>query len=152
MPGIGGSADLSDQTVIEDVAHRPVASIERYKRHGHYPGLILVEDNPAFAARLERALFDDHFEVVRVIAEDVPLDALESSFAVYQAAGLVVIYSSEALAPEEKRKLATLAAGRFFDLSVLQLPVEEPAAVRKVLSLIQPLRGVADNKNLDKIN
>jgi bifunctional enzyme CysN/CysC/sulfate adenylyltransferase subunit 1 len=145
-------ADLSDQTVIEDVAQKPVASMERYKRHGHYPGLILVEDNPALAARLERALFDDHFEVVHLNAEDVPLEILETNLVVYQATGLVVIYSSEALAPEAKRKLATLAAGRFFDLSVLQLPVKEPAAVRKVLSLIQPLHGVTDHKDTNKIN
>jgi hypothetical protein len=29
---------------------------------------------------------------------------------------------------------------RFFDLSALQLPAEEPDAVRKALSLLHPLR------------
>ena len=60
-------ADLADQTVADDVAvaqeYVPVTAADRYKRHGHYPGLILVENNPGLATRLERALFDDHFEV-----------------------------------------------------------------------------------------
>src|ERR1700726_2693619 len=43
-------ADLSDQTVVEDAAvPTQVAATERYKRHGHYPALILVEGNPDLA-------------------------------------------------------------------------------------------------------
>src|SRR6202045_4232481 len=99
-------ADLSDQTVTEDSAHKPVTASERYKRHGHYPALILVEGNPTLAARLERALFDDHFEVVQVSEEDVAASVLESSLGVYQSMGLVVIYSCDALASEAKRKLS----------------------------------------------
>jgi bifunctional enzyme CysN/CysC/sulfate adenylyltransferase subunit 1 len=133
-------ADLSDQTVIEDVPQKPVTTAERYKRHGHYPALILVEGNPALAARLERALFDDHFEVLRVGSEDVPLGLLENNLSVYQSMGLAVIYSSNALDPESKRRLSALAADRFFDLSALQLSADEPDAVQKLLSLLQPLR------------
>jgi sulfate adenylyltransferase large subunit len=137
-------ADLSDQTVTEDSAHKPVTASERYKRHGHYPALILVEGNPTLAARLERALFDDHFEVVQVNGEDVPASALESQFKVFESMGLVVIYSCDSLAPDEKRRLSVLAAARNFDLSALHLPVEETDAVRKILSLLHPLRVVRD--------
>jgi sulfate adenylyltransferase subunit 1 len=140
-------ADLSDQTVVEDATQKSVTATERYKRHGHYPALILVEGNPALAVRLERALFDDHFEVVLVSGEDAPLQILESNLSVYQDMGLVVIYSSDALAPEAKHSLSTLVAGRFFDLSTSQLPAEEPEAVRKILSLLHPLRAVADHKD-----
>jgi sulfate adenylyltransferase subunit 1 len=145
-------ADLSDQTVVEDVAQKPVTTTERYKRHGHYPALILLEGNPALAARLERALFDDHFEVQHVTSEDVPLDLLASNLNVYQSMGLVVIYSCDALSPESRRRLSALAAGRFFDLSALQLPAEEPEAVQKLLSLLRPLRAVADHKDQTKTN
>jgi sulfate adenylyltransferase large subunit len=145
-------ADLSDQTVVEDAAQKLVTTTERYKRHGHYPALILVEGNPALAGRVERALFDDHFEVLHVTGEDVPLQLLESNLGVYQSMGLVVIYSCDALAPEAKRRLSALVADRFFDLSALQLPTEEPDAVQRVLSLLHPLRAVADHKDQDKIN
>src|SRR6202795_1204604 len=71
-------ADLSDQTVTEDSAEKPITATERYMRHGHYPALILVEGNPALATRLERALFDDHFEVLLVSGDELPVSALES--------------------------------------------------------------------------
>jgi len=51
-----------------------------------------VEDNHALATRIERALFDDHFEVLHVTGEDEPLHILESSLSLTQSMGLVVIY------------------------------------------------------------
>jgi bifunctional enzyme CysN/CysC/sulfate adenylyltransferase subunit 1 len=140
-------ADLADQTVGDEVSitqeHVPVTATDRYKRHGHYPGLILVEDNPGLATRLERALFDDHFEVLLVSGEALPVSVLESQYAAFESAGLVVIYSCAALDPEAKRKLAALARVRFFDLAGIQLHGEEPDAVRKILSHLQSLRAVA---------
>src|SRR5258708_3155307 len=70
-------ADLSDQTVVEDAAHKPVTATERYKRHGHHPALILVEDNPALASRLERALFDDHFQALPISGDAVSVAAID---------------------------------------------------------------------------
>jgi hypothetical protein len=143
-------ADLSDQTVVEDTAHKPVTATERYMRHGHYPALILVEGNPALASRLERALFDDHFSVLQVSAEDVPIEAFESRLGVFQSLGFVVIYSYDSLASEAKPRLRALAANRFFDLSAMELPAEESESVRKLLTLLNPLRAVADSKVRDK--
>jgi sulfate adenylyltransferase subunit 1 len=148
-------ADLADQTVAVDAATQKVVSVtatERYKRHGHYPALILVEDNPALAARLERALFDDHFEVLLVSGDALPVSILESQYAVLESAGIVVIYSCRALAPEAKRKLGGLTPDRFFDLSALQLPVEENQAVQKVLMHLRSLRAVGDARDQSKIN
>ena len=147
-------ADLADQTTAAEVAPQelvPVSPIERYKRHGHYPALILVEDKPALALRLQRALFDDHFEVIHVSSDALPVSVLESQYAAFESAGLVVIYSCDVLSSEAKRKLGELGAGRFFDLSALQLPTKEHEAVEKLLSLLRPLRGVADHKDPDKI-
>jgi sulfate adenylyltransferase subunit 1 len=143
-------ADLSDQTVIEDAVQKPVTATERYKRHGHYPALILVEGNPALATRLERALFDDHFEVVQVSGEDVQVDQLERNVKLAQSTGLVIIYSADVLSPEEKLRLNAAAVDSFFDLSVLQLPAEEPDALSKVLAFLRPLRAVADQKDQKK--
>ena len=47
-------ADLSDHTVVLDAAPKPVTATERYKRHGHFPALILVEGNPGLASKIER--------------------------------------------------------------------------------------------------
>ncbi len=141
-------ADLSDQTVAKaSPAHTQVAATERYKRHGHYPALILVEGNPDLATRLERALFDAHFEVLSVSGDSVSASALENQYAAFESAGFVVIYSCDVLASEAKRKLGALAPERFFDLSTLQLPAAEPDTVRQILAVLQPLRLVADHKD-----
>jgi bifunctional enzyme CysN/CysC/sulfate adenylyltransferase subunit 1 len=144
-------ADLSDQTVVVDATRAPVAARERYKRHGHYPGLILVEGSPELASRLERALFDDHFEVLLVSAENVPVPIFESQRAAFEAAGLVVIYSSDALAPDVKRKLTSMTPDRVFDLAALGLINIGPdaavsEAVAKVVAAVQSLRQLKDSE------
>jgi hypothetical protein len=147
-------ADLADQT-LTDVSKKefaPVSASERYKRHGHNPALIVVESNPALAARLERGLFDGHFEVFHVSDEALPISVLESQYPALESAGLVVIYSCSTLAPEAKRKIRALAADRYFDVSTLQLPAEDIDAVRKVLTLLQPLRDVVGGGSQGKIS
>jgi bifunctional enzyme CysN/CysC/sulfate adenylyltransferase subunit 1 len=140
-------ADLADQTVAAN-ADKPVqvAATERYKRHGHYPGLVLVENNSALATRLERALFDGHFEVLLVNGDSVPVSVLESQYAVFESAGLVVIYSCAPLGPQDKRNLGSLAGARLFDLAAMQLPAAEPDAIRSAVSAIQSLRSAADEQ------
>jgi sulfate adenylyltransferase subunit 1 len=140
-------ADLADQTVADRVSiaqeYAPVTAAERYKRHGHNPGLILVENNPRLATALERALFDDHFEVLLVSEEVVPISVLESQCAAFESAGLVVIYSTAALASERKSKLGALAKRGFFDLSTLRAPCEQNEALREILSLVRSLLASA---------
>ena len=142
-------ADLADQTAagVATKEFAPLRPSERYKRHGHYPALVVVEGNSALAARLERALFDDHFEVLRVSGDTVPVSVLESQYAAFASAGLVVIYSCDTLTPETKRRVGALAADRYFDLSALQLPGEEMDAARRVLALLQSIRVVVDGGN-----
>jgi hypothetical protein len=131
----------SDQeAAVTEAALEAVTPLDRYKRQGHYPGLILVEDNPALASRLERALFDDHFQVLLVSSDTTTPEVLERTFSLYQSLGLVVIYSSAALAPEAKRRMSALAPDRFFDLSAFDLPKEEHDAVQQVHSLLHTLR------------
>jgi hypothetical protein len=137
-------ADLADQTAAAEfpVAQEllAVTGSERHRRHGHYPGLIVVEHDPDLATRLERALFDDHFEVLLITGDSLPVSALQNQLAVFESAGLIVIYSTVALNLEVKRKLAGLAANRFFDLSALQLPADEREALQRVLTALRPLR------------
>jgi bifunctional enzyme CysN/CysC/sulfate adenylyltransferase subunit 1 len=138
-------ADLADQTTVADDAniaqeYVPVTAADRYKRHGHYPGLILVENNPELATRLERALFDDRFEVVLLSADAVSPSVFERQYPAFESAGLVVIYSCSALAPEAKSSFTRLAGNRYFDLSSLQFSLAESEAVRNVLSRLQSLR------------
>jgi sulfate adenylyltransferase subunit 1 len=145
-------ADLADQTVADVSTQEPVTAAERHKRHGHYPALILVENNPSFATRVERALFAEHFEVLLVSSASVSSSVLESQYPALESAGLLVIYSCDSLPTEERRRLRTLAGDRFFDLSASQFSAVEHEAIQKVLSLLQHLRVLADNTNEDRFN
>jgi sulfate adenylyltransferase subunit 1 len=140
-------ADLADQTSTVDVSlaqeREPLTPAERYKRHGHYPGLVIVEDNPGLAARLERALFDDHFEILLLQSDAVSVAELETQYAALQAAGLVVIYSCDATRPDVKARLSAIGRDRFFDVSGLQLSGDGPSEVQKALSLLKSLRSAS---------
>jgi sulfate adenylyltransferase large subunit len=142
-------ADLADQTVSSvDPATRelvPVTAPERFKRHGHLPAIVVVENNAVQAMRLERTLFDDHYEVLLLSGDDFSLSDLQGQYAAFQSAGLVVIYSCDKLSPDAKVKLRILAANRFFELPSAQSTAEESAALRKLQSQIQSLRSVIQN-------
>jgi sulfate adenylyltransferase subunit 1 len=137
-------ADLADQTFAPGASADevvPVTPAERYKRHGHYPALVVVEGNSVLAARLERALFDDHFEAILISGDAVRASDLESQYAAFESAGLLVIYSCDVLAPETKKRFARVATNRFFDLAALPLPPEESDAVQKILSQLRSFRA-----------
>jgi hypothetical protein len=87
-----------------------------------------------------------------VSGEDVPVDHLEKNVKLAQSAGLVIIYSTGGLSPEEKLRLNASVVDSFFDLSVLQLPAEEPDLLGKVLAFLRPLSAVADQKDQEKTN
>jgi bifunctional enzyme CysN/CysC/sulfate adenylyltransferase subunit 1 len=139
-------ADLADQTASSDPATRelvPVTAPERFKRHGHLPALVVVENNAALAMRLERALFDDHFEVLLLSQDVLSFVELESQYFAFQTAGLVVLYSCDILPPEAKAKLRILTANRFYNPPALQSAADEPIALRKIVSELQSLRVIA---------
>jgi sulfate adenylyltransferase subunit 1 len=134
-------ADLSGKAVASAAVQEPVTAAERYKRHGHYPALIVVENDASLAARLERALFNEHFEVLLVDGGDVPASVLASQYAAFEAAGVVVIYSSDVLAADAKRTLSNLAGKRFFEFSAAQSSIGETDAAQRILSLLRSLRA-----------
>jgi sulfate adenylyltransferase subunit 1 len=136
----------SEAVAVPERAEEPVTVVERNAPQRHLPALILVEDNHALAARLERAMFEDHFRVLRIGGDDLPASILESQLKLFQSMGLVVIYSSAVLSAEAKRRLNALAAGRFFDLSALALPAEGAEAVENIVSLVQSLRISTDQE------
>jgi sulfate adenylyltransferase subunit 1 len=131
-------ADLSGEAAERAGAQEPVTPSERYARHGHDPALVLVEDNPSLAASLERALFDEHFEVLLLRESEVPSAALAAQYSAFESAGLVIVFSCNALGPEAKRRLQMLAGDRFFDVS----PTGTSASPDTTRDLVSKLRSV----------
>jgi hypothetical protein len=117
----------------------PIAPHERHRRHGHHPAIILVNARAALSRRLERALFEEGFEVMFV--EENPSDPLAKNiWPALHAAGFVVMYHNPSLAPDESSHLKAAAGENFFDLAELELPVGDEEAVERLLSLAESLR------------
>jgi hypothetical protein len=118
----------------------PVANLERYQRHGHYPAIFSTTARPGLVKRLERSLFDEGFEVIVVDASDGPALSARGSWSVLYAAGFAVIYADPSLEPEERVDLEAVAVGRYFDLDALNLPADDIDAAQHVLTLAESLR------------
>ncbi|HXM93727.1 MAG TPA: sulfate adenylyltransferase subunit CysN [Candidatus Dormibacteraeota bacterium] len=97
----------------------------RHERHGHAPALFLLHGRTALAAQLERALFTQGFQVLHLSAPYVSPFALADTLRVTEMAGIVLIYSGEALDAETEWPISSEGTHRVFDLSAATLPRNE---------------------------
>jgi hypothetical protein len=97
-------------------ARKPVTAQERYQRHGHHPAVFLLENQPALASRLERAFFEQGFEVLH-LTNEVSSSSLLAALRATQRFGGISVYSGDALSAADKQQLASEANPRLFDFS-----------------------------------
>ncbi|PYU60853.1 MAG: sulfate adenylyltransferase subunit CysN [Acidobacteria bacterium] len=109
---------------------------ERQQRHGHRPAIFLLEGRSALAKQLERSLFERGFEVLVLEGDTLSSEALPLLLKPLWSAGLVVIYSSTAIAQANRNAIKALAADCAFDLA---LAADDREAVRQVLALTESL-------------
>jgi hypothetical protein len=136
--------DLSEEAEIRTAAEKQnseasVIPLERHRRHGHYPAIILVNARAALVRPLERALFEAGFEVM-VVEKKASLMSARTAWATLHAAGFVVIYLNPSLGIEDRVDLRAAAGDYFFDLAELELPRGDAEAVGQVLALAESLR------------
>jgi sulfate adenylyltransferase subunit 1 len=122
------------------LAEHPVTPGERYRRHGHYPAVIWVEDRAALAVRLERALFARGFEALLLTDDSLPQRDWEGVLRVAQSLGLILVCASGAVDTAVKRRTAEMVAGRLIDLSAIALPADDEQAVEQILPRVESLR------------
>jgi hypothetical protein len=94
-----------------------VSPEERHERHGHYPATFLLESRPALAAKLERALFEQGFEVLLLRADAESPNLIFETIRTAQTMGIISIYSGDALDAETKVRLAAEVNPRLFEFS-----------------------------------
>jgi len=151
--------DLSDRQGQEElkvasleIAQKSVSAQERYERHGHYPATFLLENQPALASRLERALFEQGFEVLHLDGgQPLPYTILEAIRAT-QNIGAISIYSGDALDAETKRRLAGEGKLRLLDLSWKNENATDEEVFRDALALADSLRFVKPQNNQEEVN
>ena len=128
-----------------------VAPRERYERHGHYPAVLLLENRPELAGRLELALFEKGFEVLHLNALGIAAAAVIDIVRVAEAMGFVAIYSAGALAAETKRILASLTADRVFDAATADLSTDDELFLQ-VVTFARSLLLEAPEENRKRVN
>jgi sulfate adenylyltransferase large subunit len=134
-------------------AESSVAVEERYTRHGHLPAVFLLEGRPALAVCLERLLFDLGFEVLHLSQSEFSVDALAQIVRITRTAGIIGIYSGDALPVEAKHRFAAEFENRFFDLAGdEELRGNEERAAQHVLSLAQSLRFPVSRGSREGVN
>ncbi len=150
--------DLSDRQRPEraelassEVAEKRVSAQERYERHGHFPATFLLQNQPALASKLERALFDQGFEVLR-FDDEASGGTLLDTVRAAQRIGAVFIYSGVALDTETKQRLALEAKPRLFDLSRKNKNANDEGVFRRALALADSLRFARPQKNQEEVN
>jgi sulfate adenylyltransferase subunit 1 len=147
---LSGSARISTRKeILHSLA--PITPLERHRRHGHCPAIILVNSRVSLARQLERVLFDEGFEVMAV-EETSSFSSVRNTWAALHAAGFVVIYHNPSPGAEERLALRSAAGDHFFDLEELELPASDAEAVERILALVEPLRIPQQPGKLRRVN
>ena len=131
---------------------KPVSARERYERHGHKPAIFLFENQPALASRLERALFDQGFEVLHLASGESSRDAFLETIRATHRIGAVLIYSGEAIDAVAKKQLASEAERQLFDLSRKNENASDEEVFRRALALADSLRFAKPQDNQEEVN
>jgi sulfate adenylyltransferase large subunit len=116
LVGIGG--------ILEKEALGKVALEERAQRHGHGPGIFVVNGERAIADRLERELVGRGFEAVVVDHQEIPSSARRAFFAALWNVGVVaIVWAATRIRPRERGIFAEIAGPAVFDLSAAEAKI-----------------------------
>jgi bifunctional enzyme CysN/CysC/sulfate adenylyltransferase subunit 1 len=130
-----------------EIAGNPVSAEERYRRHGHHPAIFLLENRPAAASKLERALFEKGFEVLLLGSNAEFPDSILDAIRTTQRIGAVVIYFGDALDAEDKERLATEANPLLYEISRQSESASDEQLFLRGLALANSLRLVKPQEN-----
>jgi hypothetical protein len=134
------------------VAENRVRAEERYQRHAHYPATFLLENQPALASRLERALFERGFEVLHLEGDEAFPYALLETIRLTQRIGVISIYSGDPLDAGAKERLGAEVKYSLFDLSRKNQNANEEEVLRRALALADALRFRKPQNQQEEVN
>jgi hypothetical protein len=139
------------QLASSEPAQNQVTARERCERHGHNPATFLLENRPTVASKLERALFEQGFEVLPLSDDaefpDLFLEAIRTA----QRIGAISIYSGDVLDAETKERLATEVNPRLFEISHQAESTSDEQLLQRGLALADSLR-LAKQENQEEAN
>jgi len=135
-----------------EIAANHVTAQERYERHGHDPAAFLLENQPAVASKLERALFEQGFEVLLLGDEAKSPNVILEAIRMAQRIGAISIYSGDVLDAQTKERLATEVSPRLFEISRQSESASDEQLFLRGLALAGSLRLVKPQENQEEAN
>ncbi|HET8924709.1 MAG TPA: sulfate adenylyltransferase subunit CysN [Candidatus Acidoferrum sp.] len=143
----------SREFLPQAVAENQVTAEQRFARHGHAPAVILLEGRPALAIRLERHLFELGCEVLHLRSPEFSSEMFAEVVRVAQSAGIIAIYSGQALAAQAKQRIAAEYGNRFLDLAdAPELDGSDERVEARVLAFSRSLRLVTPLGDQERTN
>jgi bifunctional enzyme CysN/CysC/sulfate adenylyltransferase subunit 1 len=124
-----------------------VTAQERYERCGHYPATFLLGNRPGLATRLERALFEQGFEVLHFNEWETSSPLLLEAVQVTHRVAAILIYSGVVLDTKTKQRLGSEMMPRLLDLSRESESFDEEEVLRRALALADTLRLANPEEN-----
>lgn len=146
------SKPSESDVISQEAAQVPVLPEERYERHGHRPAVLLFKGRLTLAARIEKALFTQGFEVQHVSGGEVPPAALLDIVRFAQRAGIILLYSGDVPDPRTKQLLASEVQGRFFDLTAAGAATADEEIIRHALAILKSLRLTKNRSGWEEVN
>jgi sulfate adenylyltransferase large subunit len=150
-------ADLSDppgeqppELALPGSSQKPVSAQERYERHGHYPAIFLLENQPVLGSRLERSLFAKGFEVLHLENGEASPEALLETIRATKGIGGIFIYSGEAFDAVTKQRLTADLRPRLFDFSGKHQDINNEEIFQRALALADSLRIAKSQDNKEE--
>jgi sulfate adenylyltransferase large subunit len=140
------------EVAFPEVAGNPVRAEERYRRHGHSPAIFLLENRPAAASKLERALFERGFEVLLLGDNAESPNSILDAIRTTQRVGAVAIYFGDALDAEAKERLAMEANPRLYEISRQSESTSDQQLLLRGLALANSLWLVKPQENQEEAN
>jgi sulfate adenylyltransferase large subunit len=134
-----------------EIAQDRISAQERYERHGHYPATFLLENQPALASRLERALFEQGFVVLHLDGDEASPHTILQAIRATLRIGAISIYSGVALDPQTKQQLAAEVKPRLLDPSWKNENATAEEVFRRALALADSLRFAKPQSNQEEV-
>ena len=120
-----------------------VAAQERYHRHGHKPGVFLLGNRLSLAKSLERAFFQEGFEVVVVDGFGVASPVLAGFLTSLYSAGTVALCTNAALARGDLARFPRediFEAARILDAAKPEAETTDAQIIQEALRFAEKLR------------
>ncbi len=107
-----------------------VSQLERENRHNHSSGVFVVQDDVALAKLLERKLFDERFEVLLIDSHQYSAPALGMLVPALLTAGIVAVYVTGKISPQDRASLQSLAHGHLFEINSIEQALDAARTLR----------------------